>query len=103
MSKSKSVYVRVVHDLELLRYVLRCAIELQLKFPIGINQVYCYYCYVMMNNVQFFSVPILKAVYCYLLSQPAMTSSFACVMLNCNPIEPQMTVTDIAGLLLCSR
>ena len=56
-----------------------------------------------MNNVQFFSVPILKAVYCYLLSQPAMTSSFACVMLNCNPIEPQMTVTDIAGLLLCSR
>ena len=24
---SKSVYVRVVHDLELLRYVLRCAIE----------------------------------------------------------------------------
>ena len=28
--KSKSVYVRVVHDLELLRYVLRCAIERQL-------------------------------------------------------------------------
>ena len=27
---SKSVYVRVVHDLELLRYVLRCAIEQQL-------------------------------------------------------------------------
>ena len=27
---SKSVYVRVVHDLELLRYVLRCAIERQL-------------------------------------------------------------------------
>ena len=26
---SKSVYVRVVHDLELLRYVLRCAIERQ--------------------------------------------------------------------------
>ena len=26
----KSVYVRVVHDLELLRYVLRCAIERQL-------------------------------------------------------------------------
>ena len=24
---SKSVYVRVVHDLELLRYVLRCAFE----------------------------------------------------------------------------
>ena len=24
---SKSVYVRVIHDLELLRYVLRCAIE----------------------------------------------------------------------------
>ena len=30
MSKSKSMYVRVVHDLELLRYVLRCAIERQL-------------------------------------------------------------------------
>ena len=27
---SKSVYVRVFHDLELLRYVLRCAIERQL-------------------------------------------------------------------------
>ena len=27
---SNSVYVRVVHDLELLRYVLRCAIERQL-------------------------------------------------------------------------
>ena len=27
---SKSVYVRVVHDLELLGYVLRCAIERQL-------------------------------------------------------------------------
>ena len=27
---SKSVHVRVVHDLELLRYVLRCAIERQL-------------------------------------------------------------------------
>ena len=27
---SKSVYVRVVYDLELLRYVLRCAIERQL-------------------------------------------------------------------------
>ena len=26
---SKSVYVRVVHDLELLRYVLRCAVERQ--------------------------------------------------------------------------
>ena len=25
----KSVYVRVVHDLEVLRYVLRCAIERQ--------------------------------------------------------------------------
>ena len=30
MSKSKSVYVHVVDDLELLRYVLRCAIERQL-------------------------------------------------------------------------
>ena len=27
---SKSVYVRVFHDLQLLRYVLRCAIERQL-------------------------------------------------------------------------
>ena len=27
---SKSVYLRVVNDLELLRYVLRCAIERQL-------------------------------------------------------------------------
>ena len=27
---SKSVYVRVFHDLELFRYVLRCAIERQL-------------------------------------------------------------------------
>ena len=27
---SKSVYVRVVHDLELLRYVLHCAIKRQL-------------------------------------------------------------------------
>ena len=27
---SKSVYVHVFHDLELLRYVLRCAIERQL-------------------------------------------------------------------------
>ena len=27
---SKNVYVRVIHDLELLRYVLRCAIERQL-------------------------------------------------------------------------
>ena len=30
MSKTKSVYVRVVHDLELLSYVLHCAIEQQL-------------------------------------------------------------------------
>ena len=41
---SKSVYVRVVHDLGLLRCVLRCAIERQLWFPTGINKVYCY-CY----------------------------------------------------------
>ena len=41
---SKSVYVRVVHHLELLRYVLRCAIERQLYFPTGINKVY-YYCF----------------------------------------------------------
>ena len=36
---SKSVYVRVFHDLELLRYVLRCAIERQLYFPAGMNKV----------------------------------------------------------------
>ena len=41
---SKSVYVRVVRDLELLRYVLRCVIERQLYFPTVINKVYCY-CY----------------------------------------------------------
>ena len=29
---SKSVYVRVVHDLELLKYVLSCAIERQASF-----------------------------------------------------------------------
>ena len=40
----KSVYVRVFHDLELLRYVLRCAIERQLSFSAGVNKVYCY-CY----------------------------------------------------------
>ena len=38
---SKSVYVRVFHDLELLGYVHRCAIERQLKFPAGMNKVYC--------------------------------------------------------------
>ena len=32
---SKSVYVRVVLDLELLRYVLRCAIDDSLNFPLG--------------------------------------------------------------------
>ena len=36
------VYVRVFHDLELLRCVLRCAIERQFKFPARINKVYCY-------------------------------------------------------------
>ena len=35
----------VVLDLELLRYVLRRAIERQLSFPTGINKVYCYCCY----------------------------------------------------------
>ena len=30
MSKCKCVYVRVFHDLQLLRYILRCAIERQL-------------------------------------------------------------------------
>ena len=43
---SKSVYVRVVHDLKLLRYVLRCEIERQLKFPAGMDKVYCY-CYIL--------------------------------------------------------
>ena len=41
---SKSVYVLVVHDLELLRYVLRCAIGRHLSFPTGINKVYCCCC-----------------------------------------------------------
>ena len=41
---SKSVYVRVVHDLELL-YVLRCAIERQLQFPTRINKVFCLFVY----------------------------------------------------------
>ena len=41
---SKSVHVRAFHDLELLRYVLRCAIERQLSFSAGVNKVYCY-CY----------------------------------------------------------
>ena len=37
-----------IRDLELLRYVLRCAIERQLYFPSGMNQVYRYcYCYVL--------------------------------------------------------
>ena len=40
---TKSVYVNVFHDLELLRYFLRCAIEKQ-QFPAGINKVYCYCC-----------------------------------------------------------
>ena len=35
---SKSVYVRVFHDLELLRYVLRRAIERQPEFPAGMNK-----------------------------------------------------------------
>ena len=39
---SKNVYVRVFHDLGLLRYILRCAIERQLQFPAGMNKVYCY-------------------------------------------------------------
>ena len=43
---SKSAYVRVFHDFELLKYVLRCAIERQLQFPAGMNKVYCFcYCY----------------------------------------------------------
>ena len=46
ISKSKSVYVRVFHDLELLRYVLRCAIERQLLFPAGMNKICCY-CYIL--------------------------------------------------------
>ena len=42
---SNSVYVPVLHDLELLRYVLHCAIERLLSFPTGMNKVYCYCCY----------------------------------------------------------
>ena len=45
---SKSVYVRVFHDLELLKYVLRCAIERQLSFPAGMSKVYGY-CYEFMK------------------------------------------------------
>ena len=41
----KSVYVRVFHDLELLRYGLHCAIERLLSFPTGMNKVYSYCCY----------------------------------------------------------
>ena len=49
MSKSKSVYVRVFRDLELLRYVLRCAIKRQLQFLAGLNKVscYCYYIFAL--------------------------------------------------------
>ena len=36
--------MRVFDDLELLRDVLRCAIERQLHFPAGMNKVYCYCC-----------------------------------------------------------
>ena len=42
---SKSVYVRVFHDLELLRYVLRCEIERQLDCPARMKNAYCYCCY----------------------------------------------------------
>ena len=41
---SKSVYVHVFHDLELLGYVLRCEIERLLKFAARMNKVY-FYCY----------------------------------------------------------
>ena len=33
---SKCVYVHVVHDLELLRYVLRCATDDSFNFPLGL-------------------------------------------------------------------
>ena len=47
MSKSKSVYVCVFHDLKLLSYFLHCVIKWQLWFPAGMNKVYCccYCCY----------------------------------------------------------
>ena len=48
---SKSVYVRVFHDLELLKYVLSCAIERQLEFPVGMNKVYCYCCYCYLQTL----------------------------------------------------
>ena len=40
--------VHVVHDLELLRYVLRCAIERQLYFPLGLTK----YIVIMLISVQ---------------------------------------------------
>ena len=48
---SKSVYVRVFNDLELLRYVFRCAIERQLEFPAGMNKVYCYCIYTLLPGL----------------------------------------------------
>ena len=36
------IHVRVFHDLEFVRYGLRCVIERQLKFSAGMNKVYCY-------------------------------------------------------------
>ena len=55
---SKSVYVRVVHDLDLLRYVLRCAIGRQHEFPAGMNKAYChcYRCY-LRRAVLFIWIP----------------------------------------------
>ena len=52
---SKSVYVGVFHDLELLRYVLHCVIERQLLFPTGMNTVYC--CYVLYSSSMEVTLP----------------------------------------------
>ena len=53
---SKSGHVRVFHELDLLRYVLRCAIGQQLYFPAGMNNAYGYRCY-LRRAVLFIRIP----------------------------------------------
>ena len=53
---SKSVYVRVFHGLELLRYVLRCATGRQLQFPSGMNMKYI----IIVNILIFGLIPFFK-------------------------------------------
>ena len=54
------VFVHAFHDLELLRYVLHCAIDRQLWFPAGMNKVYCY-CYTC--RAQSYQNNLLKVLY----------------------------------------